>query len=40
VIGFLKGTIDKRRMIGAALLTEILTFIDQAYTLYQNKIVK
>jgi len=30
VIGFLKGTIDERRMIGATSLTEILTFIDSA----------
>ena len=36
VIGFLKGTIDELRIIGASSLIEILTFIDSAYTVHAN----
>ena len=36
VIGFLKGTIDEKRIIGATSLTEILTFIDSAYAVHAN----
>jgi len=36
VIGFLKGTKDERRIIGATSLTEILIFIDSAYAVHAN----
>jgi len=36
VIGFLKGKIDEKRIIGATSLTEILTFIDSAYAVHAN----
>ena len=36
VIGFLKGTINELRVIGATSLMEILTFIDSAYAVHAN----
>ena len=36
VIGFLKGTVDELRVIGATSLSEILTFIDSAYAVHAN----
>mgnify|MGYP000939170828 CR=1 FL=1 len=36
LIGFLKGTIDDIRIIGATSLTEIMTYIDSAYAVHEN----
>jgi len=36
LIGFLKGTIDELRIIGATSLTEIMTFVDSAYDVHEN----
>ena len=36
MIGFIKGTIDDIRIIGATSLTEIMTYIDSAYAVHEN----
>ena len=36
LIGFLEGTIDELRIIGATSLTEIMTFVDSAYAVHEN----
>ena len=36
VLGFLKGTIDDVRVIGASSLTEIMTWIDAAHAVHEN----
>jgi len=36
MIGFLKGTLDDVRIIGATSITEIMTFIDSSYAVHDN----
>ena len=36
IIGFLKGTIDDVRVIGATSITEIMTFVDSSYAVHDN----
>ena len=36
IIGFLKGSIDDVRVIGATSITEIMTFVDSSYAVHDN----